>query len=1217
MGVVYEAFDEERKAPVALKTLNRAGGTALARFKREFRALQGLAHPNLVALDQLFFEDDAWFFTMELLGGVDFVSHVRGTAPRVAYASTIRESVGKLAARAAVEGEGDGGASLPFDEPRLRDGLRQLLEGLAVLHAADKVHRDVKPSNVLVARDGRVVLLDFGLVTEPTADDRSSGLGIVGTPAYMAPEQAASHDVGPAADLYAVGVMLYEAMTGHLPLEGPPLQILLGKQTSSPSPPASVVSGVPADLNALCVELLSVDPVQRPSAEEVLRRLSAPRPSGGPSRASTESSTFVGRAAELDALRSAYQKCTKGELATVLVCGESGIGKSSMVRRFAGQLLADHPEALLLEGRCYEREAVPYKALDGIADALSRRLARLSDAGAAALLPVRSAILGQVFPVMLRVPQIAREHASLSTEIEPHELRQRAFLALRALLERIAVRRPLVVAIDDLQWADEDGLRALAEILRPPDPPPLLWIGTARTSPGRESPVIERLRAVLPGDVRVLVLEGLRIEEARELAFALMNRMDRRDADPDRIATEGRGHPLFVEELARHVALGRPAQKEVKLDDAIWARIETLDQRTREMAELIAIAGKPVPQEVVAEAARVEPGEFPRRCAVLRASNIVRTGGARWADAIEPYHDRVREAVLARLGPERRRALHEALAVAIEASSHGDAETLAAHWIEAGDRSRAARYVAAAGDQAAKAFAFDRAIDWYSQALELEGPTGIARSALRIKLGEALANAGRGALAATHFEQAAVEVPSIEATDLRRRAAEQLLYSGRFESGVARLRSVFTALGLHFPGSTLVAMFGFLFFRLVLRLRGHSFRQKDGQPISPRMALRIDALRTGCHGLLMVDPAYAAYFQTRCLLLALKAGDGARILRPLALEAANAASEGTRTRVESERLVASARQLAETLGTGEATAMAHLAAGMRHYFLGEWRAACDTASTAEGLFLDRCIGVPFELSTARIMRYRTLAFTGALSRLKAESSPVLRDAEARGDRYTIAMLRTAALAFTELAADHPDAMREMLEEVRTWLPASGFTIQHYYLFIAEMQVDLYCGEGGKAFARTKAIWPGLRKSFLLRVQMIRCYTMAYRARAALSAANADPEHRSALIESAERDVVLLRREQQPASGAEALLLCASIAAHEGDAERARTRYEEAAGAFDSMSMRLHAACCRRRAGELRGGAEGERIVAEADRTLRSEEVRDPVKFARILAPPIG
>jgi serine/threonine protein kinase len=181
-----------------------------------------------------------------------------------------------------------------------------------------RVHRDIKPSNVLVTREGRVVLLDFGLVTEASAEDRSTGAAVVGTPAYMAPEQAASRDVGPPADLYAAGVMLYESLAGRIPIDGAQLQILLAKQTREAPPPSSVVAGVPADLDALCVKLLRFDPALRPSATDVLRSLSVPRTSGAvPKRTSTEAPAFVGRSAEL---RAAFEASAKGGLSTALVC---------------------------------------------------------------------------------------------------------------------------------------------------------------------------------------------------------------------------------------------------------------------------------------------------------------------------------------------------------------------------------------------------------------------------------------------------------------------------------------------------------------------------------------------------------------------------------------------------------------------------------------------------------------------------------------------------------------------------------------------------------------------------------------------------------------------------------------------------------------------------------------------------------------------------------
>ena len=130
MGAVYEARDGHGEV-VALKTLRGCEPAALVRFKHEFRALSDLVHPNLALLYSLVVAGDQAFLTMEHIDGVDLLSHLQ-----------------------ACSGEG------------MRAALRQLVDGLAALHAAGKLHRDVKPTNVLVTREGRVVILDFGLVQE-------------------------------------------------------------------------------------------------------------------------------------------------------------------------------------------------------------------------------------------------------------------------------------------------------------------------------------------------------------------------------------------------------------------------------------------------------------------------------------------------------------------------------------------------------------------------------------------------------------------------------------------------------------------------------------------------------------------------------------------------------------------------------------------------------------------------------------------------------------------------------------------------------------------------------------------------------------------------------------------------------------------------------------------------------------------------------------------
>jgi hypothetical protein len=136
-GVVYEAYDRHREMPVALKRVRRSDPAQLYLIKREFRSLVGVAHPNMVRLYELFSEGATYFFTMELLAGVNFVRYVR-----------------------------DPGSRSLFDLQRLREALAQLVEGVEALHRLGMLHRDIKPGNVMVTSEGRVVLLDFGLVKD-------------------------------------------------------------------------------------------------------------------------------------------------------------------------------------------------------------------------------------------------------------------------------------------------------------------------------------------------------------------------------------------------------------------------------------------------------------------------------------------------------------------------------------------------------------------------------------------------------------------------------------------------------------------------------------------------------------------------------------------------------------------------------------------------------------------------------------------------------------------------------------------------------------------------------------------------------------------------------------------------------------------------------------------------------------------------------------------
>jgi serine/threonine protein kinase len=581
MGIVYRAYDRRRREFVALKTLRTFDPTLLYRLKQEFRSLAQVCHPNLVSLFELASDGQTWFISMEFIDGTDLISYTNGGHTRAAAAGETARSrplIGPSApcevggARAkplqpeAVMGQQAGlaGASEAgvrgAQHDRLRGAMAQLARGVSALHAAGVLHRDIKPSNVLVARDGRVVLLDFGLArgTEGTGSHHSSEPQAVGTAAYMAPEQAAGGVVSPASDWYSVGVMLYEALTGRLPFSGGLLEILLEKQRSDPPPPTSLVADLPEDLAALSLDLLRRDPEARPPGLEVARRLggrAAEDVSNAPERPATGPGVpLIGRAEYLTALDAAFIAARRGSTAVLLLHGRSGIGKSALMRHFLDGLRT-RGGSVILAGRCYEQEAVPYKALDLCVDSLSRYLRQLPLPEARALLPRDVLPLSQIFPVLLRSEAVATAPRRPFAIPDPRELRRRAFAALRELLARIGDRSPLVLAVDDLQWGDLDSARALADLLRAPDAPPLLFLGCYRAEDAAASPFLRALpewRAQLgeSGGWWDLAVEGLPPAEARDYARSLLDLEGCAAERADDIARESGGSRSCPRQLA-------------------------------------------------------------------------------------------------------------------------------------------------------------------------------------------------------------------------------------------------------------------------------------------------------------------------------------------------------------------------------------------------------------------------------------------------------------------------------------------------------------------------------------------------------------------------------------------------------------------------------------------------------------------------------------------
>ena len=675
MGVVYEALDRETGVLVALKTLTELDAERIYLLKQEFRELAEIVHPNLIRLGELHGEDDHWFFTMELLDARDFRAFVCGEeqSPAVSQTAITEVAVGPRTAPLADADEAppETPSEAPargFDEARLREGLGQLARGVEALHQVGKLHRDLKPSNVLVDRDGRVVIVDFGLVrrfapTEHTPQtwEKDAIKQLAGTYAYMAPEQMMGFDYGPAADWFAVGVMLFEVLAGEKPYVGTVPQILFAKSRGEPPDPADfrpeLAGSDLEDLRALCRDLLRADPDDRPTGPEVLAKLGADHRAAGPG----PSATFAGRAAELDVLDAARADVARGaQPRAVLVVGDAGVGKTSLVERF---LSGTRPRPTVFRGRCYEKETLPFKAFDRIVDQLTRYLAHHEDS--TRHLAGELHLAAALFLVLRRVKWL-RDVPEPSMRFDNVEqIRQAAFQSLKRIFADLATREELVLFVDDLQWTDDESLDLLDVLLTDPAPP-LLFVATARDA------LEDRLPARVALRVQAITLGGLSASDAGVILAELLP--DSAGVSMQRLIEDSGGHPLFLRELARLAATHEGEWNDLRLEDAIVRRVDALGATERALLEHVALAGAPIPATVLLDLGTASNDECMRALRALRAEDLIsdyRLDGVR---VIAPYHDRVRESLHAELleAPARARQMELALGRALLARAGDD-----------------------------------------------------------------------------------------------------------------------------------------------------------------------------------------------------------------------------------------------------------------------------------------------------------------------------------------------------------------------------------------------------------------------------------------------------------------------------------------------------------------------------------------------------------------
>jgi tetratricopeptide (TPR) repeat protein len=777
MGVVYRAHDTLLDRPVAVKVLSPAPAGAKdesgldtegrARLLHEAQAIARLHHPNIVAVYD---------------AGEAELPGTAGPAPYIVLEL--------------VEGQ-----SLYERRPTVLEEIvglaRQICAALAQAHAHGVIHRDLKPENVMLTPDGTAKLMDFGLARSVASRLTTVG-AVVGTVFYLAPELALGQPFDARADLYALGVMLYELTTGRLPFAADDPVAVISQHVYAPVvPPNTYNPALPAALDQLIVRLMSKDPAGRPASAEAVRaalelpgalETAAPAEAAAPPAAELlvldriVRGRLVGRREELMQLQAlwAMAGARRGHLA--LISGEPGIGKSRLAREL--MVYARLSGALVLTGGCYEYEAaVPY-------------LPFVEALRAWAETQTTEALCSQVGPgapgLAWLVPELGARLGALEPDppLPSSDERLRLFESLARLFQSLAAPHGLLLVLDDLHWADQGTLALLHYLLRRLRDAHFLIVAAYREGELDQAhplagALVEWNRERVATRVR---LGRLSLADSGALLAALFGQESVTPEFAAAIHRETEGNPFFIEEVVKLLvekgdiyrvagAWDRKAIEDLavpqSIKEAIGRRLNRLSAACVETLQAAAMLGKTFAFEELAAAGTQAEDRLLDALDEAGAAQLIRP---EVGEAFVFTHDKIREVLYEALNPIRRRRLHRRIGVGLEqlyadpAARAEHAPGLAHHFVLGGEPGKGLTYSLQAAAQARRLFALDEAVRYYQHASQaaqaLSAPAQWA--AIEAELAEVHYQRGLYQLAVEHYQHA---LDGLAPDDQARRAA--------------------------------------------------------------------------------------------------------------------------------------------------------------------------------------------------------------------------------------------------------------------------------------------------------------------------------------------------------------------------------------------------------------------------------------------------------------
>lgn len=713
-GSVYRAHDSIVDRPVAVKVmanLEGNGGNSKA-ILNEARLAGSLSHTNIVSVHDVGsveMEDGSGpnpYIVMEFVKGASLHEHeVSGMEEIVSIATDVAR-------------------------------------GLSHAHSRGIVHRDLKPENIMIGSDGMAKVTDFGLAR--SADNRISVDGsISGTVYYMAPEVALAEPVDSRSDLYALGVILYELTTGELPFfDSDPLAVISQHIHAPLVPPAARSERIPPGLNSLIVDLLAKQPAERPaSAAVVVDRLDDSYEVNSSFEASAEVAVLeriargrhVGRQKELAAAKAAWRDAVAGDGSTTLITGEPGIGKSRLLREL--RTLSEVSGARYLLGEAFQEGGGAFSPFIQIISSMvpwvKKNRESIADYVIADLLPLSIGIRSE-FPEV-DIPEYVSGEAK----------QQRLFDAVLSLVTILAEQQPVMLALEDVHWADHGSLSLALHLARNSQGSRVLVVMTYREIElSRGKPFARLLNELNRARLaRTIKLARFDIEETGEL-LRILFRQTVSEEFIEAIHRHSEGNPFFMEEACKGLIEsgelyheeGRWQRPEIgdlivpqSVRLAVQDRLGHLPDGAYESLLLASFVGRSFEYETILDLVGVPESELVGHLESAERAQLIRESGGGKAVVFRFDHALVPATLRESVGVLKRRLIHQRVAKSLVKSGSDRYDQIAKHFGQGMDHVNQFDYLLKGAEVANGRSAYTDADLMVREALEIAAESGDPR----------------------------------------------------------------------------------------------------------------------------------------------------------------------------------------------------------------------------------------------------------------------------------------------------------------------------------------------------------------------------------------------------------------------------------------------------------------------------------------------------------